>query len=409
MNQDITPARVHHPYSPSTLQYREACPKFSPTNSDNEASKAGTRQHDAVDSQTDNELLKDHQAMAVVECIAYAESVAKMYPGGTILKEVYLPIDDEMIESPVWEKMRTPKGDIIDGHRWFKGTTAGYLDFAVVSADETAAEIIDYKFGQHAVEPAENNLQGIAYMLGLKKRFPKLQTCVVQFVMPHRDEIDKETFFLTDENVTRFHARVKTVVARAIEAAKSPDDFSTANPNLGACLFCSLIGKCPKVAGAILKIGQKFAPLQIPENVSPTMILDPVDTALGIKVAQIAEVWAKAFRSRATEKAITDENFVPEGYVLVSSQRRTVVDAKKLADIAKQCLPVERAGEVEKLFDIPIGAVEELISIAAPRGQKTKAVEAFGEKLVAEKAVEVGLPFAFLKQKTIKKPKQTES
>lgn len=391
--------RVHHPYSPSTLQAREACPKYQSRQSDNAASIAGTRQHDAVDAQEDSDLLEDHQALAVAECLAYADNVAKRYPGGTVLKEIYLPVDAEQI--------------VVGGRNGrievFFGTTAGYLDFAIVSKDETLAEIIDWKFGAHGVEPAENNLQGIAYMLGLKKKFPKLKTCTVQFVLPHRDEIDKHTFSLDDTSVLAHHTRIATVVRRAEEAARLPDDFSTASPTLGACLFCALIGKCPKVAEKVLKVGQKFAPLQLPENVNPTLIYDPVDAALGIKVAQIAEAWAKSFRARATEKAITDEGFIPDGYILVSSQRRTVVDARKLADIAKLCLPADKGPEVEKLFDIPIGPVEELIAISTPRGGKEAAKKSFGEKLIAEGAVELGLPYAFLKQKTTKKTKTEQT
>lgn len=391
--------RIHHPYSPSTLQAREACPKYQSRNNESEASRKGTRQHDAVEGEQDNALLADHEAIAVAECIAYAESVAKKYPGGTVLKEVYLPIDDEEIVI----RYADGGGDV------FKGTTAGYLDFAVVSADETAAEIIDYKFGQHGVEPAENNLQGIAYMLGLLKKFPKLETCKVQFVLPHRDEIDQHTFLLSQENVDDHRLRVVAVVRRAEEAAKVPNDFSMANPTLGACLFCSLIGKCPKVAEKVLKIGQKFAPLQLPENVNPSLISDPADTALGIKVAQIAEAWAKAFRAGATEKAISDPDFMPEGYVLVTSTRRIVLDARKLADIGKEFVPEAAAPEIEKLFDIPIGGIEGLIKLAAPRGQKEKTVDAFGEAAIARGALELGAPFAFLKQSTKNKTKKEQT
>jgi len=385
--------RVHHPYSPSKLQSLEACPKYQSTNTASAASLAGTKQHDAVEAKADTLELDDHQALAVAQCVAYSDETAAKYPGGTIIKEEYLPIDDEVVHAFNRSENRVDE---------FKGTTAGYLDFAVVSADGTVAEIIDYKFGQHAVEPAENNLQGIAYMLGIRKRFPKLATCTVQFVMPHRDEIDIHTFDLTGGNAEQFHIRIRTVVGRAVEAAWDPADFSTARPNIGACLFCALVGKCPKVAELAINIGQKFAPLQVPATVTPALISDPKEVSLGIKVAQVVEAWAKSYRAAATNKAVTDPDFIPEGYKLISMTRRTVESAMELAKIGKEFLPEDKRPEVDKLFDIPIGGVEDLIRLTAPRGQKDARVEEFGARALEAGALKEGEPFAVLRQSTKK-------
>lgn len=381
--------RVHHPYSPSKLQALEACPKYQSRQTESKASRDGTAQHDAAEAGEDSNLLDDHQAIAVAECLAYTDNIAKGYPGGTILKEVYLPIDEEVVESP--------QGP-------FVGTTAGYLDWAIISKDETEAEIVDFKFGQHAVESAENNLQGMAYMLGAKKIFPKLRRCTVRFVMPHRDEVDIHTFELTDEKVAEIHVRIRTVVGRAVVANSTPS-FELANPNLGACLFCSRIGECSKVGEVALKVGHKFSPLQVPANVNPSLLYDTKDTSFGIKVAQVLETWSKSFRAAATEKSISDPDFIPDGYNLIPMQRRKVVNARLLADISKEFITPENQPEIEKLFDIPIGHVEDLIKLSTVRGQKTKMVEAFGDKLLALGAVEPGQPYAILKQTTTKKDK----
>jgi len=364
--------RAHHPYSPSTLQAREACPKYQPAHSESAASLKGTRQHSAVENEEDSPMLADHEALAVAECLGYADSVAKKYPGGTVLKEKYVKIDDE-------------------------DTTGGFPDFVVVSADGKTAEIIDWKMGKHKVEPANNNLQGIAYMLGILHEFWNLEKCVVHFVMPHIDIVDYHTFKLTREFVDEATLRIKVIVARAKQAAADPFDFSTARPSVSACLFCGLVGKCPKVSEFILKISQKFAPAELPQNISPTLIHDPDDTSFGIKVAQVATAWAKAFRAAATDKALTDPDFTPTGYILVSMQRRSVVDAKKVAEIGKQFLPEDQAEKVDALYEIPITKVAELIEIATPRGKKKAAVEAFDEALDKSGAVELGAPYAILK------------
>jgi hypothetical protein len=402
---DTTP-RVHHPYSPSKLQALEACPKYESRSGDSAASRAGTIQHDAVDGESDNARMTDNQALAVAECLAYADSIAAKYKGGKILKEQYLPIDDEIVTI-------THRGLGVLGvgemDQPFVGTTAGYLDFSVVSADETEAEIVDWKFGQWAVESTENNLQGISYMLGLKKRFPKLKRCTVHFVLPHRDELDVHVFELTDENLALFHCRIRRVVRTAEKARQNPDDFSSARPNVGACLFCANIGACPKVTEMVARVSEKFAPLQLPQNVNPTTILDPDDTAIGIQFAAIAKTWAESFRARATERSITDPDFIPTGYTLESRTKRKVLNARLLADIAKKFVPHTMDAEIEKLFDLPIGGVEEVIELATARGQKSKAVKTFGEAALAAGALEMGQPFAFLKMSTTKnKPTKKE-
>lgn len=403
MNEEI---RLHHPYSPSSLQNREACPKYQNRNSTSEAAIFGTIQHTVAETREDDARLSDRQAEAVSECIAFVEERAFRYPGGQTLQEVYLPIDEDVCV--VTEKsveqfdIYTEDGQTSPGfrarivNRVFEGTTAGYLDFAVISADETEAEIIDFKYGKNAVTDAEDNLQGIGYMLGLKRKFPKLAKCRVIFLMPHIDELSEHLFDLSSP--AELYLRIRTVVGRSVEAAKNPEDFSSARPNVGTCVFCALVGRCPKVAELALKTSQKYRPLQIPDNVNPTTLNDPKDVDAGIRLADVLKVWAEAFRRQATEKTIENSDFVPSGYILVTTQKRKLLDARRFADMAKTFLPDGVREEVEKLFDIPIGPVEDLISAAAPRGSKEKTVEEFGQRVKDAGIIELGNPFAFLRQ-----------
>ncbi len=365
--------KVHHAFSPSTLQAREACPKFSPAQSDNLASLAGTRQHEAAETGEDSEMLADHEALAVAECLAYCDGLAKNYPDGTVLKEEYLPIDAEH-------------------------TTAGYADYILVSKNGKRAEVVDFKYGKQPVEDAENNLQGIAYLLGVKHRYPDLEWATVHFVCPHQDLVDRHSFLLTPEKANELYLRVKVVVSRAKLAARNPDDFSAARPSTSACLFCSLVDRCPKVTELVLNIGKKFSPMQIPETISPNMVSDPADTSVGLKVAQVVTAWAKGYRARVTERATTDPDFMPAGYQLIEMQRREVVNATAIVELAKKLLPADKQAEVDKLLDIPITKVEELIEIVTPRGKKTKAVSAFGEELAKSGAVKLGNPYTILRQ-----------
>lgn len=421
--------KQHHDFSPSTLQMREACPKYAPNHSENEAALLGTLQHAVVESGEDNEELSDACAYAAAECLSFFQERAKEFPGCTVIQEVYLPIDDEVLVVDVrWiEKFDIPSedGQISPGFRGrqmykvVEHTTAGYLDYGIISADETEAEIWDMKFGKNPVTRAEKNVQGIAYMLGLKRKYPKLKKCRVGFLMPHIDWQTDFTFDLSD--VGPLYVRIKTIVARAVYAANRPTDYSMARPNVGTCLFCKLVGECPKVAELVIDIGKKFAPLALPKDISTTALADPVQVALGMKLVQLVGVWAESYRQRATAKSITSD-YVPEGYILVTSQKEKIKDARAVGRLAKTKLQellrphlVKSLGrephenewsealadleeKVEALYDITFGGLEKLIESLAPRGQKSAASSAFRESLVIAGAVERGQPFAFLRQ-----------
>ncbi len=408
MHEQNSLIRKHHPYSPSSLQSREACPKFIPADGPvHEMAITGTMQHDSVDSQLDDPRLPDYRAMAVAQCLAFMEERQKLYPGGKTYREEYLPIDDEWVRV---EEDRVIEFTIVDpdtgleaiGFRKervlveYQGTTAGYADVAIISADKIASEIIDWKFGNNAVEGAENNVQGIAYALGLLKKFPRLIQIRVWFIMPHLDHVSEHTFTKTDFGGMML--RIRTIVKRAQEAHKNPEDFSYARPNVGSCLFCGLIGRCPKVAETVINLGKKYNPLEIPDEVNPSLVLDSKQVAVGIRLAQVVQTWAEAFKRQATAKTIADPNFIPEGYVLVSSQKRKVKNAKELGELAKTYLPDADKEMVEGLYDIAITAVEKLISTAAPRGKKESTVDEFSEKALEAGALEQGSPFAFLRQ-----------
>jgi len=382
-----TTERPHHPYSPSKLQCIEGCPKFDQREGEvHEAAVIGTKQHDSVDTQLDDPTLPDYRAMAVAECIRLSEERVKLYPGGTVLREQYLPIDDEEIV------IRHADG----GGEVFKGTTAGYLDFGVVSADGLTAEILDWKFGQNAVEEAKNNLQGMAYGLGILKRFPKLQTIKVGFIMPHADYVSEHTF--TRSEFDGMFLRVITVVRRAEEAHKVEDDYSMARPNLSSCRFCARIGRCPKVAEVVIAVGRKYAPLKIPADITPSLLLDPAQVKIGLGLSDIVKGWAEAYKRQSNAKAIQDPNFIPDGYTLVQQTKRSVVNAKKLGELAKEYLPEEVRPQVEDCYDIAIGSLEKLISTAAQRGEKEKTVEDFSLAALAVGALKEGEPFAYLRQ-----------
>jgi Protein of unknown function (DUF2800) len=374
--------RAHHPFSPSTLQFREACPYYDPLGTNNAAAELGTRHHEAIE-QGDDESLSDKQASIVADCLTYFDALKARYPGCTVIAEEYLPIDDEEREFIDW------KGQ----PQRFKATTAGYLDRALITADQKHAELCDWKFGEWDVEPAENNTQGMAYLLGLFKRFPTLQKVGVHFVMPYRDEVSYCLF--TREQFSRLYWRIRTIVMRAL-LAREQRDFTKAKPSLGACLWCGNAGRCDALAEIALKIGHKFAPVHIPADITPSLLQDPKMAGEGLRIAGIVGAWAAAYRMQKTAQAL-ENDVIPEGYQLVTSVERKIIDSKKLREVCLQFgLTDEEIDTAAKFYITPI---DELIRAKAPRGSKDATVEAVSKAFLEAGAVEMGEPTASLRMK----------
>lgn len=383
LNQSAKPSpeeRLHHPYSPSKLSYLEVCPHWTGEESSNtEASEAGTMQHDAVEHEDIHEGLDDKQANAVADCIKFGNDRIALYPGCTQIKEDYLPIDDKTVKDG--------KG------KEFKGTTGGYCDLSIISADGKVAEIIDYKFGLWSVEDADTNPQGIAYLLGLLKRFPTIETFNVFFLLPHRDEIYQHTFKRTEFDGLRL--RVTTIVARAQEAVLN-GDTATGNPTVSGCLFCGLKGKCKALAGFALKLGKKYSPLVIPPQLTPSLMGVSEHATETMGVAQVLEAWAKAVRTQITLRTIESEDWLPTGYKLRSREDKKIVDWKKLLKFAKAA-GISREDR-RSAFSVKMTPLNKAISANAERGAKKEAVSTWTDMLIAEGVLEKEMPIYFLER-----------
>ena len=259
-----TEERPHHPYSPSTLQNLEWCPHYKSRQSDTPHVRtvAGTRAHGAVESGEDDHRLSDEDAMAAAECLDFVEQrralmneeAGRAYeavradnpsPAAfqvTELKEAYLPVD-----------RRRFKG--------FLSTTAGYADVILVNYNKTYAEGFDWKFGMWPVEEPENNLQVIAYSLGIFRMFPTVQRVKFWIKQPYLDVTKSADF--TRKQVPEMYLRVQVVAARARKARESTS-FESANPAVPVCNFCDNLGRCDKVCSIACKVGRKFHPCRHP-------------------------------------------------------------------------------------------------------------------------------------------------
>jgi hypothetical protein len=322
--------RPHHPYSPSSLQYLEACALFKSRSDANARAVAGTIGHNVVDTGEDDDRLSDKDAAAAADCLELvAERKALMQEaakrafdselqtywntsGGpnppvppdpskfqvTELKEIYLPVDDREFDD-------------------CKSTTAGYVDLCLINHDFTYAELLDWKFGMWAVESADKNLQGIAYSLGLFKKYPTIKEILFTFKQPHLNLVTSHKF--TRANIADLYLRVQAVVAKARVARKSvkeKNDWTLATPRVPCCNFCANLGTCPRGLEFACKVSHKFLPLEFPEDVDPMKIMDPHNTQLALRLAAVMKIWADAFKSRVTDRVLSRQCDAPEGYCI---------------------------------------------------------------------------------------------
>lgn len=372
--------RKHHEYSPSKLQFLEACPGFSGIQSTNAASERGTAIHDAIESRDyENKGFSDEEIVAIEACIAYVESSLAAWPGATLYTEVYLPIDSDI-------------------------TSAGYIDIGIVSADGKKAKIKDWKTGLNAVEPATNNLQGMAYLLGLVFKVPTIEECEVEFIMPFQGGegiVDRHTFFRPEFDA--LHLRIKTIVARAkaAKAARLSGDFDYVglNPNTSTCLFCANLAVCNAVQRHALAVGKKYNPLLVPDVINPSLIKDPKDAGKALEFFAVMKALAEAYRSEVTNKALTEEGFMPEGYQIVTTTRRKIVSNEAFAKVLFDMGCSQE--EIMTACEFTLGPAEKLVSNKAAKGQKKHAVEELGMLLGSAGATEESTPVSMLKKKKV--------
>jgi hypothetical protein len=377
--------RSHHPYSPSTLAYLEVCPLYKSRPSKHARTIAGTIAHKVVETAIDNPELSDEDAAHTAECLDFAEQRRQKmqadFPQGPIkeLREVYLPVDD--LEFPDAE-----------------GTTAGFVDLVLVAATETYIEMLDWKFGFWQVEEADTNPQGIAYILGLFRMFPKAETIRAFFKQPPIGYLTEAVF--TRSQIPELYLRVQAIVAQARKARMS-GNYDMAKPHVPVCNFCDHLGDCPRGLEFALRVGKKFHPVEFPESLMPGDFLSKEGAARGLSLVSVLKVWCDAFRRQLMDRIMLGKQDLPDTHVIQSKEgSREIVDQKKFDEIALKYVSQQT---LDASKTATFGVIEKAISDAAPRGQKENTVNEFKQELEKSGAVERGEGYAFLRAKNSKK------
>jgi hypothetical protein len=243
-------------------------------------------------------------------------------------------------------------------------------------------EVMDWKFGKWPVEAAIDNLQGISYVLGAWREWPWAETIRLSFKQPALDSVTEHTF--RREDIPDLMLRVKTVVERAADAAANVGEYESANPCVPACLFCGRRGRCKKLADIALRVGKKYYPAAVPENITAESVLDPRDRAIGMRLAQIVSAWAGGFKTESTRQVLMGEAPLPPGYEIKTYSKRKIEDPVKFGKAARTFLTDE---EYMNTLTPTLGATEKAISDKTGRGKKKEAVKEFQRHLEEKKAI----------------------
>lgn len=351
----------------------EACPKFKGIDKENEASKRGTAMHQASET-FDYAGLTREETNAVHSYLDYIDTAKAEMPGCTELVEVRVSIDPQE-------------------------TTAGFLDRALISADETEAHVIDLKTGFGAVEDANNNLQGMAYAIGIRRLYPTLRRIRVSFVMP-RQATFKSVHDFTAEQLDDCYTRIVAIVRKA-KRAKYSAGFDLASPHTGVCRFCAHSNRCPKAAKPLSEFS-KHQPIRVFTLEEMMAVDDPKTMGQVLDFIKFLDEVTKPAKDRITE--IVKSGGEVEGYSLSCISEREIVDPDAVAQLGMgalmaQGLDAAKAEEtVKDCYTLSLTALDSALSDAAPRGFKVKAKAAMKVAMREAGAITDATPKVFLKR-----------
>lgn len=366
------PAPTHHIYGPSTHKNRAICPGWqNDADSDKAHADEGTLLHKATETGV-LDGLNEEQKDCVTSCLRYVGRLEQ--DAVEVHKEVRLSI--------------------------LGGLTFGTSDRVIVrrAAGKLHLDVVDFKFGRNSVDEASVNLQGWNYVLGAFDLYPAAESATVHFVLPRRDEIDTHTFRRAD--YPRLALAVKLVIERAALFSATGDE-SMLNPTPQNCLYCGRKVSCSKVRTFALSVAQKYAPLEVVEEVHSSAVTNPAQMAKLYDAAKVMEKFAESVKKHALSMALEAGGalYDESGKALYEIAERD--GTRKIKDLGL-ALPVllkhldDR--EILSAADVSLPAVLKLIGAKAPRGEKTKLIGAVEAELAAAEAVSQGTGTRYLRR-----------
>ena len=412
MSQKLdTQTRGHHPDSPSSLQSSEACALFENEQRDSVAGEVGTLQHKATETRDSIALEKaldklglsaetvDDKIEGVRIALEYEDAQRRRFRDAGIpfreIAEKYFPVGDDRVEDYV-------------------GVTGGFPDNVLLSAEQ--AIVLDWKFGKIPVTETRENLQGIAYALGVFQAYPTVQEVEVHFFHPHQNwsQEEQERKYVAvfgRPEIPALELRVRTVVARKRAAglrlkSSIPADWADAVPKHDLCIWCARKGDCKTLHAKVIKAASKHPDFLIPTEVNHLALTraEQVTTAF-LWATQLTSI-ATSVKKRAADMVLTEGLELGDNIKLVKRTERFITSPVKLVRLAIK----HRIGLLSlfRAASISVSKLESAVKARAPKGGGAAAVRQFQSELEESGISKKAQPIYFLQEAKAPKEKNKD-
>lgn len=335
----------HHPYGPSTMNSRAACPQWDPLAGPYEEPEdvdydapagEGSLLHKSLELQ-DPSALSPAQLRLYDYCVEFTKPLIK--PGRVPLREVRIPT--------VSMRHGFPGGSRI----------IGTADLVIVDKPARHAFLIDYKFGRLPVPPIDDNLQAMAYAIGVLRTTVGVDRVTVFFVQPRLGIVQSGEFRQTD--LDWMIERVVNVVNDS-EAKRGP---FRPGPHCG---FCARLQSCPSAGrAAVIPVADAAFPL---ESFDPASMTDEDLGCSAIPLAKLMLHWAAAVKDEAAKRLAAGRP-VP-GVAIKETTRLTDKLTGEDYSLIRELLMRRgvSVAEINEAVTIPVSAVNRLSEKAKRSG-----------------------------------------
>ena len=202
----------------------------------------------------------------------------------------------------------------------------GTADAVVIGED--GIDVVDYKYGQGHLVPAEDNPQLKLYALGVIQTFelllPDAERVTMHIYQPRRDHYDS-----WDTTVSDLLAWADGVVAPRAQRIQSGEAWQTQSfkPSDSACEWCRAKAACPALAKHIAdEAASHFdAPGDAEESVATASVSDLIRAS---KLVPLLTKWAHAVETKVADLVLSGVD-IPGKKIVRSRTIRQWADAKK--------------------------------------------------------------------------------
>lgn len=359
--------RAHAEFSPSQLKYLHQCPGYHGKDGDSEASKMGTRIHEALEIRDPSKLQseKEHDIYDTAlreEEELYTTAFGDL-EGVTVIKEERMVIQ-------------------IDA----KSEMFGTADIVAYRGD--TALCADYKTGISMIDEPRDNWQAKAYALGVFQKYPEIDIVHFAFIIPQRNEVLIGSFE-RHPDMDRLRADISAVVRNAETTrpkwAAGTIDMDDLAPNTN-CRFCRYEDTCPALVGVCIEVAKRYKPSLLPEGtLHASETEDPAHIAKLFIVAKIVEEWASHIKFKAVTMA--KEGIELPGLKMRSLGSRVIVKDPTgvLEDAIGRGLQLY---DVLECSNISVSQLCDRLTANAARGTKSKIERDYYEHLEATGVIE---------------------